>query len=119
MEILWSFSRFVQIFAEVPQLMMVHNISRMDSCLKAYYLCVTGHVVSYCGNWVYRYADQFGFKYLHLLICSCSYYTEGMYDPIAIMCGVAELVVVTGYFVAVSLRSSSEDLSQYSVDLKK
>jgi len=81
MEILWSFSRFVNAFAETHQLSMIYNMEKLDAYIIAYYLTVFGRAVFYAGNWVYRYL------------------TEGLSDPISAFSTTLEVCVIAVYII--------------------
>lgn len=55
---------------------------------------------------------------LNRLIGSCSYVANGHYDPIALICGISELLVISGHFFAYYLSLDSEEPFQNSGDLK-
>lgn len=81
LEILWTFSIYLEAVAIVPQLNLIRKTGEIESII-GYYLLVLG---SYRGwyllNWIYRYI------------------MENHYDLIAISAGVMQTIIYFGFFI--------------------
>ncbi|KAG7158348.1 ER lumen protein-retaining receptor 1-like, partial [Homarus americanus] len=70
LEILWTFSIYLEAVAILPQLFMVSKTGEAESITSHYLFALGSYRALYIFNWVYRY------------------YAEGFYDLIAIVAGV-------------------------------
>lgn len=82
MGILWTFSRIIEPFVEIPQLTQVYRMDVLDACIITYYSSAGAQVVFYFGNWIYRY------------------YQNGFFDRISVVCALAEILVISRFFIA-------------------
>ena len=88
MEILWTFSIYLESVAIVPQLHMVYYTGDVD-VINNYYLYALGSYRGfYIFNWIYRY----------------NY--EGFYDTIAIVAGVVQTLLYIVFFILFTLAQS-------------
>ena len=57
-EFLWSFSRFIDVVLEVPQLKRVFVLEELDKWIIAYYCCIGFRVLLCAVNLVYRFVEN-------------------------------------------------------------
>lgn len=80
-EIVWTFSIYLESVAIVPQLFMVPRTSQDESIISHYLFALCSYKAFYLLNWIYRY------------------YEENFYDPIVIVAGIVETVITYfGYY---------------------
>jgi len=84
-EVLWSYSIFLEAIAILPQLWMLKRTGQCEALTRYYILCLGGYRAFYIGNWIWRYYD------------------ERVYDPIANVAGVVQ-TVLNFYFIYVYLQ---------------
>ncbi|KAF7966859.1 hypothetical protein HWV62_36721 [Athelia sp. TMB] len=84
-EILWSYSIFLEALAILPQLWMLRRTGQCEALTRYYIFCLGGYRAFYIGNWIWRFS------------------TEGMYDPIAISGGIVQ-TALNFYFIYVYLQ---------------
>jgi len=72
MEVLWTWSIYMESVALVPQLYLIWKTKKSDHFILLYLLCMAFYRGFYIFNWIYRYMD------------------ESYYDLIAIVAGVIE-----------------------------
>jgi len=80
MEILWTFSIYLESVAILPQLFMVSKTGEAETITSHYLFALGSYRALYIVNWVYRY------------------YFEGFYDIIAIVAGVVQTVLYCDFF---------------------
>ncbi|CAH1984302.1 unnamed protein product [Acanthoscelides obtectus] len=80
LEVLWTFSIYLESVAILPQLFMVSKTGEAESITSHYLFALGSYRALYIFNWIYRYA------------------TEGHYDPIAIVAGVVQTVLYCDFF---------------------
>jgi len=80
MEILWTFSIYLESVAILPQLFMVSKTGEAETITSHYLFALGSYRALYIVNWVYRY------------------YFEGFYDIIAISAGVVQTVLYCDFF---------------------
>jgi len=80
MEILWTFSIYLESVAILPQLFMVSKTGEAESITSHYLFALGSYRGLYILNWVWRY------------------YTEGFYDVIAIVAGCVQTVLYCDFF---------------------
>ncbi|CAG0912557.1 unnamed protein product [Notodromas monacha] len=80
LEILWTFSIYLESVAILPQLFMVSKTGEAESITSHYLFALGSYRALYLLNWVYRY------------------YFEGFWDPIAIVAGVVQTVLYCDFF---------------------
>ena len=80
MEVLWTFSIYLESVAILPQLFMVSKTGEAESITSHYLFALGSYRALYIFNWVYRY------------------YFEGFYDIIAIVAGVVQTVLYFDFF---------------------
>lgn len=80
MEILWTFSIYLESVAILPQLFMVSKTGEAESITSHYLFALGAYRGLYILNWFYRY------------------YNEGFYDLIAIIAGVVQTVLYCDFF---------------------
>jgi len=80
MEILWTFSIYLESVAILPQLFMVQKTGEAESITSHYLFALGAYRGLYILNWIYRY------------------YFEGFYDIIAIVAGVVQTILYADFF---------------------
>ncbi|XP_014672890.1 PREDICTED: ER lumen protein-retaining receptor 2 [Priapulus caudatus] len=80
LEILWTFSIYLESVAILPQLFMVSKTGQAETITSHYLFALGMYRALYIVNWVYRY------------------YFEGFYDLIAIIAGVVQTVLYCDFF---------------------
>jgi len=79
-EILWTFSIYLESVAILPQLFMVSKTGEAESITSHYLFALGAYRGLYILNWIYRY------------------YAEGFYDSIAIIAGIIQTVLYCDFF---------------------
>uniref|UniRef100_A0A1A8R301 KDEL (Lys-Asp-Glu-Leu) endoplasmic reticulum protein retention receptor 3 n=1 Tax=Nothobranchius pienaari TaxID=704102 RepID=A0A1A8R301_9TELE len=79
-EILWTFSIFLEAVAIMPQLFMITKTGEAESITTHYLFCLGLYRALYLFNWIWRY------------------YFEGFFDMIAIVAGVVQTVLYCDFF---------------------
>lgn len=80
LEILWTFSIYLESVAILPQLFMVSKTGEAESITSHYLFALGSYRALYLLNWVYRY------------------YAENHYDWIAIVAGIVQTVLYCDFF---------------------
>ncbi|XP_014255517.1 ER lumen protein-retaining receptor isoform X2 [Cimex lectularius] len=80
LEILWTFSIYLESVAILPQLFMVSKTGEAESITSHYLFALGSYRALYILNWIYRY------------------YAEGHYDLIAIVAGIVQTVLYCDFF---------------------
>lgn len=80
LEILWTFSIYLESVAILPQLFMVSKTGEAESITSHYLFALGAYRALYILNWIYRY------------------YTEGFYDLIAIFAGIIQTILYCDFF---------------------
>ncbi|XP_022654639.1 ER lumen protein-retaining receptor-like [Varroa jacobsoni] len=80
MEILWTFSIYLEAVAILPQLFMVSKTGEAETITSHYLFALGSYRALYILNWIYRY------------------YVENFYDFIAIVAGVVQTVLYCDFF---------------------
>uniref|UniRef100_A0A3B5MDF4 ER lumen protein-retaining receptor n=1 Tax=Xiphophorus couchianus TaxID=32473 RepID=A0A3B5MDF4_9TELE len=80
LEILWTFSIFLESVAIMPQLFMITKTGEAESITTHYLFFLGLYRALYIANWVWRY------------------HTEGFYDQIAIVSGVVQTIFYCDFF---------------------
>jgi len=80
MEILWTFSIYLESVAILPQLFMVSKTGEAESITSHYLFALGSYRALYILNWIYRY------------------YTESFYDIIAIVAGCVQTILYCDFF---------------------
>lgn len=80
MEILWTFSIYLESVAILPQLFMVSKTGEAESITSHYLFALGSYRGLYILNWIYRY------------------YTESFYDIIAIVAGCVQTILYCDFF---------------------
>ncbi|RNA43611.1 ER lumen retaining receptor [Brachionus plicatilis] len=80
LEILWTFSIYLESVAILPQLFMVSKTGEAESITSHYLFALGAYRGFYILNWIYRY------------------YSEGFYDLIAILAGIVQTVLYCDFF---------------------
>jgi ER lumen protein retaining receptor len=80
MEILWTFSIYLESVAILPQLFMVQKTGEAESITSHYLFALGIYRFLYILNWIYRY------------------YSEGFYDIIAIVAGCVQTILYCDFF---------------------
>jgi ER lumen protein retaining receptor len=80
LEILWTFSIYLESVAILPQLFLVSKTGEAETITSHYLFALGSYRALYLLNWVYRY------------------YVEGFYDLIAIVAGVVQTVLYCDFF---------------------
>ncbi|XP_018016765.1 ER lumen protein-retaining receptor [Hyalella azteca] len=79
-EVMWTFSIYLEAVAILPQLFMVSKTGEAESITSHYLFALGSYRALYIVNWVYRY------------------YSEGFYDMIATLAGVVQTVLYCDFF---------------------
>jgi len=80
MEVLWTFSIYLESVAIMPQLFMLSKTGEAETITAHYLFALGSYRALYIFNWVYRY------------------YVEEFFDPIAIVAGVVQTVLYADFF---------------------
>jgi len=80
MEILWTFSIYLEAVAILPQLFMISKTGEAESITSHYLFAQGMYRAFYIANWVYRY------------------HADGFYDMIAIVAGVLQTILYLDFF---------------------
>jgi ER lumen protein retaining receptor len=80
LEILWTFSIYLESVAILPQLFMVSKTGEAESITSHYLFALGAYRGLYILNWIYRY------------------YSEGFYDLIAILAGILQTILYCDFF---------------------
>jgi len=80
MEVLWTFSIYLEAVAILPQLFMVSKTGEAESITSHYLFALGSYRALYIVNWIYRY------------------WTEGFYDVIATIAGIVQTVLYCDFF---------------------
>ena len=80
MEILWTFSIYLESVAILPQLFMVSKTGEAETITSHYLFALGSYRGLYILNWIYRY------------------YSEGFYDIIAIIAGCIQTILYCDFF---------------------
>jgi len=80
LEVLWTFSIYLEAVAILPQLFMVSKTGEAESITSHYLFALGSYRALYLLNWIYRY------------------YAEGFYDLIAIIAGIVQTVLYCDFF---------------------
>jgi len=80
MEVLWTFSIYLESVAILPQLFMVSKTGEAETITSHYLFALGSYRGLYILNWVYRY------------------YAENFYDFIAIVAGIVQTVLYCDFF---------------------
>lgn len=79
-EILWSFSIFLESVAILPQLFMLQRTGEAETITTHYLAALGAYRGLYIPNWIYRY------------------FTEGTIDPIAVVAGLVQTALYLDFF---------------------
>lgn len=79
-EVMWTFSIYLEAVAILPQLFMVSKTGEAESITSHYLFALGSYRALYIINWVYRY------------------YMEGFYDMIATLAGIVQTVLYCDFF---------------------
>ncbi|CAG0893440.1 unnamed protein product [Cyprideis torosa] len=80
LEILWTFSIYLESMAILPQLFMVSKTGEAESITSHYLFALGSYRALYILNWIYRY------------------YMENFFDPIAVVAGIVQTVLYCDFF---------------------
>ncbi|KAF9029334.1 HDEL sequence binding protein [Hymenopellis radicata] len=80
LEVLWSFSIFVESVAILPQLFMLQRTGEAETITTHYLAALGVYRALYIPNWIYRY------------------FTEGVVDPIAVTAGIIQTGLYLDFF---------------------
>ncbi|VDM41481.1 unnamed protein product [Toxocara canis] len=80
MEIMWTFSIYLESVAIMPQLFMLSRTGSAETITAHYLFALGSYRGLYILNWIYRY------------------FTEGFFDPIAVIAGVVQTVLYADFF---------------------
>ncbi|CAI4223731.1 unnamed protein product [Auanema sp. JU1783] len=80
MEILWTFSIYLEAVAIMPQLFMLSRTKNAETITAHYLFALGSYRGLYIINWIYRY------------------YTENFFDPIAVVAGIVQTVLYADFF---------------------
>merc|ERR1711893_102274 len=75
LEILWTFSIYLEAVAILPQLFMISKTGEAETITSHYLFAQGSYRALYIANWIYRYQVQ------------------GFYDPIAIVAGIVQTIL--------------------------
>jgi|UniRef100_A0AC35G1D7 ER lumen protein retaining receptor len=80
MEIMWTFSIYLEAVAIMPQLFMLSRTGSAETITAHYLFALGSYRALYILNWVFRY------------------YTESFLDPIAVVAGIVQTVLYADFF---------------------
>lgn len=80
LELLWTFSIYLEAVAILPQLFMITRTGEAETITSHYLFCLGLYRGLYILNWIYRY------------------YTEGFHEWIAIVAGVIQTILYCDFF---------------------
>ncbi|CAG0886704.1 unnamed protein product [Cyprideis torosa] len=80
LEILWTFSIYLEAVAILPQLFMVSKTGEAESITSHYLFALGSYRALYILNWIYRY------------------YMENFFDPIAVVAGIVQTILYCDFF---------------------
>lgn len=100
MEILWSFSILLEAVLFLPQLHMLRITGQAEALTRYYIITIAWYRAMYIPNWIYRFVHTSSSMVTLCLTRVHSFATEGMTDPIAVVCGVIQSCVIF-YFIFV------------------
>lgn len=80
LEILWTFSIYLESVAILPQLFMVSKTGEAETITSHYLFALGSYRALYLFNWIYRY------------------YAEGFFDLIAVVAGVVQTILYCDFF---------------------
>lgn len=80
MQVLWTFSIYLEAVAILPQLFLVSKTGEAETITSHYLFALGSYRALYLLNWIYRY------------------YMEGFFDLIAIVAGVVQTVLYCDFF---------------------
>uniref|UniRef100_A0A1I8AP16 ER lumen protein-retaining receptor n=1 Tax=Steinernema glaseri TaxID=37863 RepID=A0A1I8AP16_9BILA len=80
MELLWTFSIYLEAVAIMPQLFMLSRTGTAETITAHYLFALGSYRGLYIFNWIYRY------------------YTESFFDPIAVVAGIVQTVLYADFF---------------------
>jgi len=80
MEVLWTFSIYLESVAILPQLFMISKTGEAESITSHYLFALGSYRGLYLFNWIYRF------------------YGEGFFDLIAVVAGVVQTVLYCDFF---------------------
>jgi len=80
MEILWTFSIYLESVAILPQLFMLSKTGEAETITSHYLFALGSYRALYILNWIYRY------------------YVESFFDPIAVVAGCVQTVLYVDFF---------------------
>lgn len=80
LEILWTFSIYLESVAILPQLFMVSKTGEAETITSHYLFALGSYRALYLLNWIYRY------------------YAEGFFDLIAVVAGVVQTILYCDFF---------------------
>jgi len=80
LQILWTFSIYLESVAILPQLFMVSKTGEAETITSHYLFALGSYRALYLFNWIYRY------------------YAEGFFDIIAVVAGVVQTILYCDFF---------------------
>jgi len=80
LQILWTFSIYLESVAILPQLFMVSKTGEAETITSHYLFALGSYRALYLFNWIYRY------------------YAEGFFDLIAVVAGVVQTILYCDFF---------------------
>ena len=80
LQILWSFSIFLESVAILPQLFMIQTTGEAETITSHYLFALGAYRGLYILNWIYRY------------------FYEDYFDQIAIICGIVQTILYCDFF---------------------
>ena len=104
-EIMWSFSIFLEAVAILPQLFMLQRTGEAETITTHYLAALGAYRALYIPNWIYRCVPFKNdmFYLIYILMCDlcmrfCSYFAEGHIDAIAIVAGIVQTALYFYFF---------------------
>jgi ER lumen protein retaining receptor len=80
LEVLWSFSIYLEAVAILPQLMMLQRTGEAETITTHYLFALGMYRALYIPNWIYRY------------------FSDDSVDPIAVVAGIVQTVLYADFF---------------------
>jgi len=97
MEILWTFSIYLEAVSIIPQLSVSSNSKSVEPAILVYLLALGSHKLFYIFNWVHRY------------------YNEGFFDIIALSAGIVQTAIYANFFVLHAIKRFADLKSEMGV----
>ncbi|CAF0813330.1 unnamed protein product [Adineta ricciae] len=82
-EFFWRFSIFLEMFAIIPQMTLIHKQGVISTMMSRYLMMLGSYRALYIANWIFRYCN------------------EQFWEPIAFSCGCVQTMIYLCFFIHV------------------